>query len=62
MHRQQERKGRTVQSPSKYKEDLFAMEAILKAVPSELVTPLGLADDATAKKAFLTQELIEEMC
>jgi hypothetical protein len=38
------------------------MEAILKAVPPKLVTLLGLADDATAKKAFLTQELIEEMC
>jgi len=33
-------------------EDLLAMEAILKAVPPELVTPLDSADDATAKKAW----------
>jgi len=33
-------------------EDLLAMEAILKAVPLELVTPLGSADDAMTKKAW----------
>jgi hypothetical protein len=33
-------------------EDLLAMEAILKAVPPELVTPLGAADDATTKSAW----------
>jgi hypothetical protein len=38
--------------PADEQEDLLAMEAILKAVPPELVTPLGSADDATAKKAW----------
>jgi hypothetical protein len=38
--------------PADEQEDLLVMEAILKAVPSELVTPLGLADDATTKKAW----------
>ncbi|CAN6346150.1 unnamed protein product [Urochloa humidicola] len=38
--------------PADEQEDQMAMEAILKAVPSELVTPLGSAEDATAKKAW----------
>jgi hypothetical protein len=38
--------------PVDEQEDLLAMEAILKAVPPELVTPMGSADDATAKKAW----------
>ncbi|CAN6310868.1 unnamed protein product [Urochloa humidicola] len=38
--------------PADEQEDQMAMEAILKAVPPELVTPLGSAEDATAKKAW----------
>jgi hypothetical protein len=38
--------------PADEQEDLLEMEAILKAVPPELVTPPGSADDATTKKAW----------
>jgi hypothetical protein len=38
--------------PADEQEHLLAMEAILRVVPPELVTPLGLVDDATMKKAW----------